>query len=406
MAEMELILGILVNLLDDILVASSLLLQLVALVLASRLAPVSGRRMPWLVIAAGVCLLAVLQLILYGQSLGNGPSPQAVVLQALIFSVSLLLVAGLGVLPALFKRIQEQSLGLQESEERYRAMVDRAGEGVWLLDESGRTLYVNHRLAQMLGYHPEEMQGRSLLEYVEPAVRAEAESNFKRHRLGVEEHYEFKFRCRDGRPLWAIVASRQLPARLRRSSGTLWVLTDITARRDAESRARELSQRDPLTGLPNRGLLNDRIAQDLGRERRYGRHLAVLFLDLDGFKPINDQHGHATGDAVLREVARRLLGRVRGMDTVARFGGDEFVVVLADLEQAAEAAQVAKDLIELLGQPFSVGRLTFRVGVSIGIALFPDDDQQAGGLLHKADQAMYLAKSSGGNDYRFYGQAA
>jgi len=150
-----------------------------------------------------------------------------------------LLVAGLGVLPALFKRIQEQSLGLQESEERYRAMVDRAGEGVWLLDESGRTLYVNHRLAQMLGYHPEEMQGRSLLEYVEPAVRAEAESNFKRHRLGVEEHYEFKFRCRDGRPLWAIVASRQLPARLRRSSGTLWVLTDITARRDAESRARE-----------------------------------------------------------------------------------------------------------------------------------------------------------------------
>jgi len=138
--------------------------------------------------------------------------------------------------------------------------------------------------------------------------------------------------------------------------------------------------------------VNDRIAQDLGRERRYGRHLAVLFLDLDGFKPINDQHGHATGDAVLREVARRLLGRVRGMDTVARFGGDEFVVVLADLEQAAEAAQVAKDLIELLGQPFSVGRLTFRVGVSIGIALFPDDDQQAGGLLHKADQAMYAAK--------------
>ncbi|MRV70179.1 diguanylate cyclase [Duganella sp. FT92W] len=159
----------------------------------------------------------------------------------------------------------------------------------------------------------------------------------------------------------------------------------------------ELALHDPLTGLPNRRLLEDRIATTLQHATRHTRKAAVMYLDLDGFKPINDTHGHATGDEILKQVAQRLVGSSRKEDTVARVGGDEFVIVLAEVTNVASALEPASKLIEVISEPYQVGDLTLNLSTSIGIALFPDHANDVNQLIHMADQALYEAKRSGKN---------
>ncbi|GAB2837380.1 hypothetical protein GCM10027277_00190 [Pseudoduganella ginsengisoli] len=159
----------------------------------------------------------------------------------------------------------------------------------------------------------------------------------------------------------------------------------------------ELALHDPLTGLPNRRLLEDRIATTLQHAARHNRKAAVMYLDLDGFKPINDTHGHATGDEILKQVAQRLVNSSRKEDTVARVGGDEFVIVLAEVANVASAQEPASKLIEVVSEPYKVGELTLNLSTSIGIALFPDHAQDVNQLIHMADLALYDAKRSGKN---------
>jgi two-component system, cell cycle response regulator len=159
----------------------------------------------------------------------------------------------------------------------------------------------------------------------------------------------------------------------------------------------ELALHDPLTGLPNRRLLEDRIATTLQHAARHTRKAAVMYLDLDGFKPINDTHGHATGDEILKQVAQRLVNSSRKEDTVARVGGDEFVIVLAEVANVASAQEPASKLIEVVSEPYQVGDLTLNLSTSIGIALFPDHANDVNQLIHMADQALYDAKRSGKN---------
>jgi diguanylate cyclase (GGDEF)-like protein len=173
-------------------------------------------------------------------------------------------------------------------------------------------------------------------------------------------------------------------------------------RQRAEQRIRHMAHHDELTGLPNRALLNDRMAQALARSRRGGRPVAVLFLDLDGFKFINDSLGHAIGDRLLVEVAARLEASVRQGDTVARLGGDEFVVMLVDMEQADDAALVAQNILHALAQPVLVEGETLHVTTSIGVAVHPADGGDAETLLKHADAAMYRAKEQGRNAYQCY----
>jgi diguanylate cyclase (GGDEF)-like protein len=165
---------------------------------------------------------------------------------------------------------------------------------------------------------------------------------------------------------------------------------------------RELAHHDQLTGLPNRTLLNDRMIHALKRVKRQGGRMAVLFVDLDKFKPINDTLGHEAGDAVLREVANRLIGCVRASDTVARVGGDEFVVVTEDIVQSIDAGMIAGKIIETLSRPITLGTHRCSVGVSIGIAIFPDDGNTMDEVAKAADSAMYQVKNSGRNSFRFY----
>ncbi|AOF82636.1 diguanylate cyclase domain protein [Methyloversatilis sp. RAC08] len=162
------------------------------------------------------------------------------------------------------------------------------------------------------------------------------------------------------------------------------------------------SQRDPLTGTPNRGLMNDRLDSAITLARRRGTHIAVLFVDLDYFKPINDTLGHPVGDAVLCQVARRLESVVRDSDTVSRYGGDEFLVLLAEVNQASDAAQIAAKMLASLGEPCHVGDLLLRLSASIGISLFPQDGEDVATLIDRADVAMYRAKREGGGCFDFH----
>ena len=183
------------------------------------------------------------------------------------------------------------------------------------------------------------------------------------------------------------------------------VLSDITERKASEARIAFLAQHDPLTGLPNRTLLRDRLDQALANATRHGTRIALMFLDLDRFKTINDSLGHMTGDRLLQGVAQRLTSCVRETDTVSRQGGDEFLIVLTDVDVPDDAARVAEKILGLLQAPFDVDGQQLGTSFSIGIALYPEDGDSVEVLMKNADTAMYHAKESGRNTYRFFDEA-
>jgi diguanylate cyclase (GGDEF)-like protein len=182
------------------------------------------------------------------------------------------------------------------------------------------------------------------------------------------------------------------------------VSQDITERKRQEEEARYLAYHDTLTGLPNRRLLDDRLRQALFLAQRRDGRVALLVVDLDNFKQVNDALGHRAGDAVLREAAHRVAGCLRKADTLARHGGDEFVVVIPDLRLDADLQVVAEKILRSLEPTFHVDGRDFAIGASIGISLYPGDAGDGEALLRNADVAMYRAKQLGRNNYRFYGR--
>jgi diguanylate cyclase (GGDEF)-like protein len=176
----------------------------------------------------------------------------------------------------------------------------------------------------------------------------------------------------------------------------------LSQQKNTEARLRELASTDSLTGLINRSLLYDRAGQILAHSHRHQRRAAFLFLDLDHFKPVNDELGHEAGDQVLKTVAKRILACVRESDTVARYGGDEFMVVLTDLKENDEAAAIAEKIRHGLSETITLTEGECRVGVSIGISLYPDDGDTVDELIQHADQAMYWAKEQGRGRIAFF----
>lgn len=179
------------------------------------------------------------------------------------------------------------------------------------------------------------------------------------------------------------------------------IFTDITKRKQDEAKIQSLAHYDQLTGLANQVLFKERLSQALKQSRRKASQIAVFFLDLDGFKSINDTHGHLLGDEVLKETANRLLSCVRETDTVARVGGDEFLIVLSNTTGRREVANVAKKIIRRLSHSFKVEGHKVSVGISIGITITPSDGEEVIVLIKNADQAMYKAKNAGRNTFRF-----
>lgn len=181
------------------------------------------------------------------------------------------------------------------------------------------------------------------------------------------------------------------------------VIRDITTHKRAMKEIRHLAHHDPLTGLPNRNLFIERVERAIARARRSNKPFALMFVDLDKFKPINDELGHEAGDIVLKTVARRMLTCMRDSDTAARFGGDEFVAILENLDQAPSASVVARKVLDALLEPIPVvNNQIATVGASIGISIFPEDGQTLDTLTHAADEAMYAVKAEGRNNFKFY----
>ncbi|MEO7720027.1 MAG: EAL domain-containing protein [Capsulimonas sp.] len=299
----------------------------------------------------------------------------------------------------------EAELALRISERQYRQIVDTTQEGVWLRDAEARTVFVNRRLCEMLGYTADEMMGRPVTDFMDADARAEAERRFLQRKKGERQQHDVRYLHKDGSDVWAIVSASPMYDDDGVFIGGLGMITDITERKRHEELIRWQAYHDPLTDLPNRKLFEDRLHQLLVMAERHLHPVAVMFIDLDGFKQVNDTLGHDYGDHLLKVVAERISGCLRGEDTVARMGGDEFAVLLPGIEHPDAIAIVAQKLLEALAQPIDLAGQEVSVSGSIGVSLHPNDGDDVQSLLKHADVAMYRAKEQGGNRYCLFTQS-
>jgi diguanylate cyclase (GGDEF)-like protein/PAS domain S-box-containing protein len=291
---------------------------------------------------------------------------------------------------------------LARSEERFRRIVHSAEEGIWEVDAATITTFVNPKMAEILSCTIEEMLDRPLDDFMDDEGKAILEHNVARRRQGIAERHEFKFIDKNGRPVWTSMATNPIFNAAGAYLGALALVTDITERRASAALVWRQANFDELTGLPNRHMFLDRLAQEMRKADRGAAFLALLFLDLDHFKEVNDQYGHATGDALLVQAAHRIAACVRGSDTLARLGGDEFTVILAGLDHVGGVERIAQSLVETLARPFELGAERIQVSSSVGIALYPPDATEVGELLARADQAMYASKSAGRGRFSYF----
>ncbi|WP_376696863.1 putative bifunctional diguanylate cyclase/phosphodiesterase [Wenzhouxiangella sp. EGI_FJ10305] len=291
---------------------------------------------------------------------------------------------------------------LKESEQRYRALVDQPEVGMWQIDPEGRIIYFNPAMRSLLAMDDaERVEGQPIEAFIAPHHREKVEKNRRARVEGRNTAIEVELTPRSGPPCIALVHGA--PIRIGESVvGHVGTCVDITARKQAESELRFQVLHDPLTGLPNRRLFMDRLDMALKRGRRTGTSVAILFIDLDRFKVVNDGLGHAAGDSLLKQAADRLQDSVRDRDSIARFGGDEFGLILEPAESEEAAFIPAKRIASAFGTEFNIDGVKARVGVSIGIALSADSTQDAAELLRHADIAMYVAKRKDGAHMHVY----
>ena len=295
-----------------------------------------------------------------------------------------------------------KTAALERSEERFRRIVHCAEEGIWEIDASARTSFVNPKMAQMLGYTIEEMLDQPLVAFMDDEGRAILERNIARRQRGVAERHEFKFLRKDRGELWVTLATNPIFDGDGGYLGALALVSDITATRASTELIWQQANFDTLTALPNRHMFQDRLGQEVKKARREGVLLGLLFIDLDGFKQVNDTLGHEQGDALLVEAAHRIGACVRTSDTVARLGGDEFTVILTGLEQIGAIERITQTILARLNRPFTLGMARPSLSASIGISVFPADANSPETLLRNADQAMYAAKQGGRNRYSYF----
>jgi diguanylate cyclase (GGDEF)-like protein/PAS domain S-box-containing protein len=292
--------------------------------------------------------------------------------------------------------------------ERAQVTLNSIGEAVLTTDLSGRVTYLNPVAERMTGWSCGEAAGRPLAEVFDIIDGETRETAQNRVELAVRlsKTVSLPSNCilvrRDGFESPIADSAAPIHDREGQTTGAVIVFHDVSAERAMSLRLSHLAQYDVLTDLPNRTLLDDRLTQAIASARRRGTGLAVLFVDLDRFKHVNDSFGHAIGDVLLQSVAQRLQACVRLSDTVSRLGGDEFVIVLSELDQVQDAAIAACKVLTALAVPHSVGGQDLDLTVSIGVSAFPSDGQDAETLIKNADTAMYHAKENGRNSYHFF----
>jgi diguanylate cyclase (GGDEF)-like protein/PAS domain S-box-containing protein len=288
---------------------------------------------------------------------------------------------------------------LEASDQRFRAIIENSSDGIVLTGEDDVITYAGPSTARLLGYAEEELVGSTFASLLHPddalpygASDESVPSVLTR---------ELRVRDANGDWRWVECTLKNLldnPA----VGGVVINYRDITERKDAEQQLETLAYRDSLTGLPNRFLFHDRIKTAVNQARRHNRGLAVLYLDLDRFKLVNDTLGHGIGDDLLQRVAERLETAVRAGDTIARLGGDEFAVILPDIKSGDDAGIVARKVLAALNEPFLVSDHRLYAPASIGVSVFPVDGEDAGALLKNADSALYRAKELGRNNVQLF----
>ncbi|MGE5503142.1 MAG: diguanylate cyclase domain-containing protein [Actinomycetota bacterium] len=296
---------------------------------------------------------------------------------------------------------------LREREERLQGILSSVAEGIVTIGEHGLIESANPAAERMFGFPPGKLAGIAIGALMPEELRERHERMFTRLLAGPSSALLGRAVDTMGRRHDGTLFPMEISiSELRHGKARLFtgIVRDISERKENEDRIKRLAHHDNLTGLPNRNLLNDRINHALARVRRHGGRMAVLYVDLDKFKPINDTLGHKAGDMVLKEVARRLKDCIRGSDTVARVGGDEFVVVIEEIARPAEAALVSRKIIDILAKPVDVDGTPCTVGASIGVAVFPDDGYTMDEVCKAADIAMYRVKRSGRNGFCFFGE--
>lgn len=315
------------------------------------------------------------------------------------------------ILPKALRSMIERAANAEalfEEKERAQVTLDSIGDAVISTDAHGHVTYINAVAEGLTGWSRKEATGRQLADVFRIVNVGSHEAAQDPMGLAIRENRTVGLtpNCmlirRDG--VEAAIEDSAAPIHDRRGkvTGAVMVFRDVSVARAMSLKMSHLAQHDSLTDLPNRILLNDRLSQAITMAHRHGKKLAVLYLDIDRFKHVNDSAGHTVGDRLLQSIASRLLDCVRSSDTVSRLGGDEFLILLSEVAHAEDAAVTAEKMLAALSEPHRLDPLELHVSASIGIVTFPEDGTTAEGLLKNADAAMYQAKECGRNNYQFF----
>ena len=302
---------------------------------------------------------------------------------------------------------KQAELALQQSEERFRNAFDTAAIGMAIVGLDGRWVEVNGALCRMLGYSEEELMDKTFVDVTHPDD-LDLDMDYVRKLLNGElEHYQMEKRYfhKTGDVIFVLLSVSLVRNEKGEVIHFISQIEDVTARKSESDRIRQMAYHDTLTGLPNRRLFDERISHTLAHAKRVGYPIALMFVDIDHFKQINDQHGHDVGDEILKSVADRMTYCLRQTDTLSRVGGDEFVILLTEIKKPDDAKKVAGHILQAVSEPLHVQTHDFRISLSIGVAIFSGDDQTetVSELTKKADMALYEVKAAGRNGVQVFG---
>ncbi len=291
---------------------------------------------------------------------------------------------------------------LKETSSELNTIFENAMVGIALIKER-KLQRINRKFEELFGYDRSELEGQStrILYPSDEIYCMLGEEGYPTLAQGKSYVTEILLRRKDGSQFWGLM-SGQIIDKAHPDAGSIWLFEDITQQRKNDEKLKQLATTDILTGLPNRSLFNDRLEHALYKANRSGTRVAVLFMDLDNFKHVNDSLGHSAGDLLLCEIAQRLKKSVREGDTIARLGGDEFTVILEEIRSAQNVAKVAEKILAATASSYDLEGTVVSISPSIGISLYPADGRDVDTLLKNADAAMYHAKRSGKNNFQFY----
>ncbi|MCL6416818.1 EAL domain-containing protein [Aestuariirhabdus sp. Z084] len=302
--------------------------------------------------------------------------------------------------------MNQEKQGLLDELRAFRNAVEQSNSGVMMLNPLGEFTYVNHAFSNITGFQPEELIGERLLSRLQ-LVQSSLVDQLKDTLIVELKEWqgEVRARSKQGSLYWAHMTITPVLDEHGQICQFMGVYLDTTGQKSAQEHIEKLAFSDPLTGLENRQLFQEKLQQALHNCERTQSHIALLFLDLDNFKRINDSLGHRTGDQLLIQVAARIKACVRTSDGVARIGGDEFTILLMDIDKPSHAGTVAQNLLTILSKPFYIDDHQIMVSASLGITLAPDDGTDISSIMRHADLAMYKAKSQGKNTLQFFTEA-